>query len=170
VTSARQLDAVTVRPVERRDADAWLRMRRDLWPEGDAAGHGTEIDAFLAGKLKMPLAVLIATNRSGEAIGFAELSIRAYAEDCVTDHVAYLEGWYVVPHARRQGVGRALVAAAEAWGLAQGCTEFASDALLDNAVSATAHRALGFEETVQIRCFKKILRPSQSNVHRSSVR
>jgi aminoglycoside 6'-N-acetyltransferase I len=71
--------------------------------------------------------------------------------------VAYLEGWYVVPEARRRGVGRALVESAEDWGRAQGCTEFASDALLDNDVSAAAHRALGFAETVQIRCFRKVI-------------
>ena len=132
-------------------------MRRDLWPEGSAAEHGAEIDAFFAGRLQNPLAALVAIDGSGEAVGFAELSIRSYAEDCVTDHVAYLEGWYVAPHARGRGVGRALVEAAEQWGLARGCTEFASDALLDNEASAAAHRALGFEETVRIRCFKKQL-------------
>jgi aminoglycoside 6'-N-acetyltransferase I len=157
VESARR--SIDVRHVTPRDRDAWLAMRCDLWPERSAAEHGAEIDAIFAGRLKMPLAVLIATNAAGDALGFAELSIRAYAEECVTDRVAYLEGWYVAPHARRQGVGRALVTAAEDWGRAQGCTEFGSDALLDNELSAIAHRALGFEETVQIRCFKKVLRP-----------
>jgi aminoglycoside 6'-N-acetyltransferase I len=54
-----------------------------------------------------------------------------------------------------------LVDAAEAWGKAQGCGEFASDALLDNAISAAAHRALGFLETVQIRCFRKVIDASK---------
>ena len=36
----------------------------------------------------------------------------------------------------------------------EGCTEFGSDALLDNDVSAAAHRALGVEETVQLRCVR----------------
>lgn len=36
-------------------------------------------------------------------------------------------------------------------------TEFGSDALIDNATSAAAHRALGFNETEQIRCFRKDL-------------
>jgi aminoglycoside 6'-N-acetyltransferase I len=103
------------------------------------------------------LATLVALRSSGDVVGFAELSIRSYAEDCVTDHVAYLEGWYVVPEARRRGVGSALVRAAEEWARSQGCTEFASDALIDNEVSAAAHRALGFQETVQIRCFRKVL-------------
>ncbi len=146
-----------IRSATLHDAPAWLAMRQALWPEEGTAGHASEIQEFFAGRLRMPLAVLLAVHDSGAPFGFAELSIRPYAEDCVTDRVAYLEGWYVIPEARRQGVGRALVAAAEQWALAQGCTEFGSDALIDNAVSAAAHRALGFVETVQIRCFRKPL-------------
>jgi aminoglycoside 6'-N-acetyltransferase I len=134
-------------------------MRQALWPDDDAIGHAREVERFFAGELRMPLEVLLAVDGSGPPLGFAELSIRAYAEDCLTDRVAYLEGWYVVPTARRQGIGRALVAAAEAWALTQGCTEFGSDALIDNESSAAAHRALGFVETVQIRCFRKSLAP-----------
>src|SRR4029078_10839422 len=96
---------------------------------------------------------------------FAELSIRSHAEDCITDRVAYLEGWYVEPSARRTGVCRALVGAAEEWARRQGCSEFGSCALIDNEVSARAHRALGFAQTAEIRCFRKsrgvALRPQQ---------
>ena len=132
-------------------------MREALWPEADSAGHAREVQQFFAGGLAGTLEVLLAVNQVGVIQGFAELSIRNYAEDCVTDQVAYLEGWYVVPEARRQGVGRTLVVAAEQWAVAQGCSEFGSDTLIDNQVSAEAHRALGFEETAQIRCFKKSL-------------
>ena len=145
----------SVRPATRQDAAAWLAMRQALWPD-ETGDHEKEIERFFTGRLKMPLEVLLATDESG-VVGFAELFIRTYAEGCETDRVAFLEGWYVVPEARRKGVGRALIVAAEAWGRAQGCTEFASDALLDNTVSAAAHQALGFEEVVQIRCFKKLL-------------
>jgi aminoglycoside 6'-N-acetyltransferase I len=132
-------------------------MRCALWPEGSDTEHREEIERFFAGRLREPLTALLATNHSGEPVGFAELSIRSFAEGCVTDRVAYLEGWYVVPEARRQGVGAALVRSAEEWARSQGCTEFASDALIDNHVSAAAHRALGFQETVQLRCFRKML-------------
>ena len=148
----------SVRQVRIDDAPAWVAMREVLWPD-ESGSHALEVEQFFAGTLSMPLAVLIAEDDSGTPVGFAELSIRNYAEDCVTDRVAYLEGWYVVPEARRRGFGRALVAAAEDWARAQGCTEFASDALLDNDSSAAAHRALGFVETVQIRCFRKELGP-----------
>lgn len=147
---------ITVRPGTRNDTAAWLRMRLALWPD-EMPEHAAEIERYFEGVAKEPLEVLLAVDDGGAALGFAELSIRNYAEDCITDHVAFLEGWYVEPHARRLGVGRALIAAAEQWALAQGCSEFASDALLDNDVSALAHRALGFEETTQLRCFRKTL-------------
>ncbi|MEO5898030.1 MAG: GNAT family N-acetyltransferase, partial [Vicinamibacterales bacterium] len=108
------------------DSNAWLRMRTALWPGEEVA---EDVDRFFAGKLDMPLEVLVAVNGFGELIGFAELSIRRYAEGCVTDRVAFLEGWYVDEAHRRKGVGAALVAAAEAWARKQGCTEFGSDAL-----------------------------------------
>jgi aminoglycoside 6'-N-acetyltransferase I len=148
---------VRVRPVAPEDATAWLKMRAALWPHAHTDWHAREIAQFFAGELKMPLAVPVAVEPHGGVTGFVELSIRNYAEDCHTDRVAYLEGWYVVPDARRHGVGRALVAASEQWARAQGCTEFGSDAVLDNEISAQAHAALGFTETVQIRCFRKDL-------------
>lgn len=147
---------VGIRRVTGKDRTAWLRMREALWPD-ETGSHAREIEDFLAGRLKNPLEVLLAVDTAGTPVGFVELSIRNYAEDCITDRVAYLEGWYVVPEARRRGVGAALVKASEDWARTQGCTEFGSDALLDNDVSAAAHRALGFDETVQIRCFRKNL-------------
>lgn len=104
----------------------------------------------------MPEAVLVAAaGRSQSIVGFAEISRRAYAEGCETSPVGFLEGWYVAPEYRQQGVGRALVAAVEVWAQSLGCREFASDALAENTISAAAHRALGFEEVVIIRCFRK---------------
>jgi aminoglycoside 6'-N-acetyltransferase I len=148
---------IQVRRAVPADAEAWLEMRRALWPEGDATSHASEIQQYFAAACRTPVEVLIAVSDLTRPAGFAELSIRSYAEGCDTDRVAYLEGWYVVPEARRRGVGRALLAAAERWALAQGCTEFGSDAVLDNDLSAAAHRALGFSETAQIRCFRKSL-------------
>jgi aminoglycoside 6'-N-acetyltransferase I len=153
---------LTVRHATESDSAAWLEMRRTLWPDDgdDDHDHSVEVARFLQGDLKNPLAVLLAA-REDEAgtriVGFAELNIRPYAEGCSTDSVGFLEGWFVVPDARRQGVGRALLVAAEEWARAQGCTEFASDTLVDNDVSAAAHQALGFEEVEIIRCFRKNL-------------
>ncbi|HEX8851962.1 MAG TPA: GNAT family N-acetyltransferase, partial [Pyrinomonadaceae bacterium] len=101
----------------------------------------------------------VAIEDEGRAlvVGFAELSVRSYAEGCDSGRVAYLEGWFVESTHRGRGVGRALVAAAEDWGRTLGCTEFASDTELDNRSSAAAHVALGFEEVDRIICFRKTL-------------
>jgi len=131
-------------------------MRRALWPGADE-DHARETEQFFTARVRNLLVVLIAFDGSGRPVGFAELSIRNCAEGCETDRVGYLEGWYVVPDARRKGVGRALVEAAEAWARAQGCTEFGSDTEIDNAVSAAAHHALGFTETERLRTFRKPL-------------
>jgi cytosine/creatinine deaminase len=148
-----------IRPAAPSDSAEWLRMRSALWPEEQPGEHAAEIERYFAGQLREPLEVLLAVDEAEHAHGFAELSIRAYAEDCETDRVAFLEGWYVDPGMRQQGIGSALVAAAEAWARDRGCTEFASDALIDNEVSARAHEALGFVETARLRCFRKDLTP-----------
>jgi aminoglycoside 6'-N-acetyltransferase I len=149
---------VAVRLVERSDAGAWRRMRHALWPDGSEAEHGEEIERFLSGGAAEPLAVMIAHDPVEGAVGFAEISIRPHAEGCRTDRVAYLEGWYVSPGARRRGVGRLLVRAVERWARAHGCAELASDTNAGNAASLAAHVAAGFEDAGLIRCFRKELR------------
>lgn len=142
-----------IRSARREDAAQWAKMRAALWLDD----HTQEVAAYFEGRLHEPLEVLLAFDDAGQAIGFVELSIRNYAEGCDTNHVGYLEGWFVEESARRTGVGRALVLAAQQWARTQGCTEFASDTEWDNAVSEAAHKALGFEETDRIICFKKNL-------------
>jgi aminoglycoside 6'-N-acetyltransferase I len=132
-------------------------MRRALWPEGSADEHEHQIERFFAGRALEPLAVLIAEDPGGQPLGFAELSIRAHAEGCSTDRVGYLEGWFVVPAARRRGVGRDLIAAAEGWARGQGCTELASDSQPENEISRAAHRAAGFDDVGLVRCYRKEL-------------
>ena len=144
-----------VRHAARGDETSLARLRHALWPEGSEGEHRREIERFLT-DLDRRGAVLVAEGESG-LLGFAEVSIRAYAEGCRTDRVGYLEGWFVEPAARQRGIGRQLVAAAEAWARSLGCVEFASDAEEENQLSAAAHRALGFAEAGLIRCFRKDL-------------
>lgn len=146
---------ISVRPVQPGDSTDWERMRHALWP-AESTAHAREIAAFFQGERRHLEEALIAMDDS-RAVGFAELSIRGYAEGCHTDRVAYLEGWYVEELARGRGVGAALVRAAEAWGRVQGCEELASDTELHNDASVAAHRALGFEEVERIVCFRKAL-------------
>ena len=149
-------DAVFIRPVKLSDRESWERMRNALWPS-PAREHFGEIARYFGGQVRESLEVFLAFDDQGTAVGLIELSIRAYAEGCTTDRVAFVEGWYVDPNVRGKGVGAALMEAGEAWARSQGCTELGSDAEVDNISSAAAHMAVGFAETVVVRCFKKSL-------------
>ena len=148
---------INVRHVTLGDREPWVQMRQALWPYASAAEHDAQAVRFFTGSSREPLAVLVAEGSQGRLVGFAEVSIRAYAEGCDTDSVGYLEGWYVDPGVRGRGVGRALVGVAERWAQSRGCREFASDAEADNDASALAHRALGFTDVGLVRCFRKSL-------------
>ena len=138
------------------DAADWTAMRTALWPKGGNGAHAADIAELLvdAGETIN----LIARGDDGAALGFAEAALRRdYVNGCKTSPVAFLEGIFVTPEARGQGVARALVGAVEDWAREQGCTEFASDTAPDNFVSQDMHRALGFEETQRVVFFKKVL-------------
>ncbi len=140
------------------DAPQWEAMRRALGPDWLVEDFSGLVEEYLTrGTIQgLPHTVLIARDDAvPEPLGFAEVSIREFAEGCLTSPVGYLEGWFVAEHARRRGVGAALVAAGERWAASRGCSEFASDAELDNPASLNAHAALGFAPVADIRCFRK---------------
>jgi len=150
-----------IRPVEASDANEWLRMRMALWPDSSLDKENGEIKHFLATPTRPVLPTLQAAfvcQRSDKGLcGFVEVGIRPYADGCETTDVGYLEAWYVDPDWRNQGIGRALVVAAETWAQRKGCREMASDADLTNTVSQTAHQRLGYVETSRIVQFCKTL-------------
>jgi aminoglycoside 6'-N-acetyltransferase I len=145
---------VNVREV-RDPADAdWLEMRLRLWPDHDAEEHLADMERTVGDSARF-VTFLAESNESG-AVGFAQVSIRTdYVNGTTSTPVAFLEGIYVRPAFRRRGVATSLCQAAEAWGWSKGCTELASDALIDNDVSHRMHIALGFEETERVVYFKK---------------
>lgn len=140
------------------DLADWAVLRQALWPHLGLDGHAAEIGQMLADPAN--LANFIARTADGTAVGLAEAALRHdYVNGCQTSPVAFLEGIYVTPDHRRRGVAGRLVAAVEDWARARGCSEFASDAALDNIDSHRMHAALGFAETQRVVYFRKALRP-----------
>ena len=145
-----------IREYRSTDLAEWLRMRRALWPAIAPADEAADATDWLA---RPDAVVLVAVRPHGRGLaGFAELGTRPYVDGCDTSPVAYLEGWYVDPDARRTGVGAALVRAGEAWARQRGHRELASDALLDNTASQQAHEAIGFTEVERAVRYRKSLR------------
>lgn len=147
---------MTVRAATKSDAAAWCALRAALWPAADRDALRAEADAhFTGGGLLAAIFVWESPNR--QLLGMIELSLRPYADGCASSPVPYVEGWYVVPSARGHGIGRALMDAAEDWARVQGHTEMASDVLIANAPSKSAHKALGFEEVERVIQLRKAL-------------
>jgi aminoglycoside 6'-N-acetyltransferase I len=136
------------------DKPEWLRMRLLLWTFGTAEGFSQDMDDLLADPLTP---VFVAARPDGSLGGILEAGTRKYAENAETSPVGYIEGWYVDEDLRGQGIGRALVQAAEDWARSQGFAEMGSDTWLENEVSIQAHLKLGYEETERLVHFIKKL-------------
>ena len=145
---------VTARQTNGFDRAAWATMRAALWPEATAEAHAREIEQILGSDDTWGF---IAEMIDATPAGFAEVSIRKFANGCETQPVPFLEGIWVEPPLRRQGISRRLIEHVEAFVKARGFREIGSDALLDNEASHAAHRGWGFSETERVVYFRKAL-------------
>lgn len=144
---------MTIRKATPDDSMALAQLASRMW-EHDPA------------ELEPEFAVLTASDEAAcflafdgeDAIGFAQCQLRHdYVEGCETSPVGFLEGIYVTEGHRLTGTGRALLSACESWARSVGCTEFASDCELDNAVSLAWHMKNGFSEMGRTIWFAKKL-------------
>jgi aminoglycoside 6'-N-acetyltransferase I len=133
----------------------WLALRMALWP-ADRLEHLQEMQELCEQPGRY--AQFLAHAGSGEPQGLVEVAVRTdYVNGTDSSPVGFLEGLYVDPVYRHQGIAGLLVQAAEQWVREQGCSEMASDALLDNTASHAMHLALGFQETERVVYFRKTL-------------
>ena len=147
---------MNIEPCASAEQPGWLRLRQALWPEAGREEHLLEMASCAADPQRH--GQFVAYSASHEAIGLAEVALRSdHVNGTQSSPVAFLEGLYVVPQARRKGVAGALIAAACEWARRAGCREIASDAVLENSISHVVHRALGFEETERVVFFRRKL-------------
>lgn len=143
----------SVAVLEAADVGEWVELRGQLWPEHPLEEHRRDGEELLA---RGDRAVVFVAKVDGAVVGFAEATLRVdFVNGSSTSPVTFLEGLYVVPPIRRQGVARALCDAIERWGADRGCSEFASDALLENEQGRDVHLALGFLESERVVYFLK---------------
>jgi len=144
-----------VRPLRENDIGEWFRLRKMLWDGSSEEEHKAEMmDIYEHTETQLVLVAEVGEDLLG---GFLEASIRPFVEDCHSDHVGYLEGWFVEEKYRRYGIGRQLVSEAEKWAKRKGATEMASDAEIGNEMSLEAHQNLGYQETSRLVHLRKDL-------------
>lgn len=142
-----------IRRADKNDLQSWSEMRSVLWSSDTLSDHLTELTGLLKQATFQGWIALIGE----EYIGFAEASIRPYANGCDSRPVVFLEGVWVGESHRNLGVGRKLVNAVEEWAKSNGITEIGSDAEFSNELSHACHKKWGFEEVERVIYFRKKL-------------
>jgi aminoglycoside 6'-N-acetyltransferase I len=135
-------------PVTKSNEQEWAALCADLWPDESID------DGFIQKRANGELPYEFLYYVEDEAVAFLSLSLRHdYVEGTDSSPVGYLEGIYVKPNFRKNGIARELVEFAKDWAKQQGCTELASDCVLDNETSRLFHNHVGFKEANRIVCF-----------------
>ena len=141
-----------IREAELNDLSILAELSCKLWP------HHTvdEMLAEYAVGMANPDAAFFLAYAEETAVGFAQCQLRHdYVEGTSSSPVGYLEGIYVLPDHRHEGIAKQLLHACENWAKSKGCSEFASDCELTNTDSLRFHLNVGFEEANRIICFTK---------------
>lgn len=151
--------AFRIEPATVQDLDPVLAMALELWPD-EAAEEMRAVLREVIGSPTQTLLLARSVDDDARPVAFATLSLRTdYVEGSDSSPVGYLEGIFIQEAARGHGIGRALVAAGEAWAAALGCTEMGSDAYLTNTQSHAFHTAVGFREAGRLVAFIKRIAP-----------
>ncbi len=124
-------------------------MRQALWMGTDATTAAardltlfTDPERFGAIRYEALIALI-----AGQPAGFVEVSLRDDVAGFPEQTVGYVEGVFVEMAHRGSGVGRTLLAAAEAWTKSAGADRLVSDVAGHNPQSVAFHRRAGFTVT-----------------------
>ncbi len=137
----RVINYMKISHVTNTNAKSWAELCNELWP------HNSVIEmlkVFKNGEYKNEYLYQI----NDIYVAFLSLSIRNdYVEGKIDSNpVAYLEGIYVKPLYRRNGIARELVNFAKTWAVENGSSMIASDCELSNKESRIFHNSIGFDE------------------------
>ena len=157
---ARPTRRVRVREATPRDLDAVVALRLALLrehPEHPIYGRlqdGRRARArgeLFAAQLRSPIEVIFLAERDGAAVGVLRCVESVGSPLLEPARYAYVSSVYVRPEARRQGVLRALLAAAERWARARGLKQMRLHNVAGSADAEGAWSALGFGVVEQVR-------------------
>jgi aminoglycoside 6'-N-acetyltransferase I len=149
---------VRIRPVRRADNESWVALRCARWPRRPATELWLDIERWWWTGDSCTQCLVAEEGR--RLVGFLELSIRSGADSGLA-RIARVDGWYVAPEARRLGVGRALLQAAEAWAGHNRCGALESEGEWLDLAAQRAYAAAGYSATATIVRFHKVIASSR---------
>jgi aminoglycoside 6'-N-acetyltransferase I len=143
---------MTIRTAGLADIQILAELQLMLWPEHTLEEMKSEMQKVITS----PEGVVFLAFINRMPAGFAECRLRRdYVEGTRTSPVGYLEGIFVRPEYRRQGVALSLIQHCEQWALKHECSEFASDCEQKNPASIAFHSKAGFTEVNRSVCYSK---------------
>ncbi len=142
-----------IRTASEEDRPVWMELRKLVYTDCTDDFHEEDIHIWLRDSDRECFLVEL----EGRVVGFLEASLRNVVDGCLTSPVGFMEGICLFPEFRGQGWSKKLMAVAEDWMRAKGCTEMGSDAELGNEAAIQFHQATGFKETYRVVQFKKSL-------------
>jgi ribosomal protein S18 acetylase RimI-like enzyme len=160
---------LAVRHARLDDLDAIVEMRLALLREyGDhplygnlrADAHDRAFELFRM-QLLTPNETMIVAERDGEIVGLMRCVESPASPLLFPDRFCYVSSVYVRPAARRRGILRALLAAAETWCDDRGITEMRLHSAPSSFQAASAWDALGFEVVEHVR--RRSLTPARES-------
>jgi ribosomal protein S18 acetylase RimI-like enzyme len=156
MNAAKNREEIRIRAPRIEDAAALARLSTQLgYP-----ATPEQVVPRLEGILHDPQAVLfVAEQESGPVAGFIHLMHQHLIE---YDSRAEIAGLVVDEDCRGLGVGRALVARAEAWALERGCRFVHVRSQIARASAHAFYESLGYEHFKTQKAFRKNLHPPKS--------
>lgn len=140
------------RELQRGDVEAWVALRRMLWPDARPDCLLADADRVLSSPDEVCFLLI---HPSQAPVGFIEGAIHPGPET----PYAHVEAWYVAPEFRRQGHGRHLLDRLENWCLHRRIYQLTSDTDPGYPISPRAHASCGFRVLTQQTIFLKMLQP-----------
>ena len=133
-----------IRTMRDTETALWAALRSRLWPDCGPEDNAEDIAAYRAGgPVKV---VFLAFDGDDAPIGFAEISERSVVDSCGLDPAPYLEGWYVDPDWRGQGIGSALIDSLIDIARQHGIDAVQIGAAISNPRALELYRRLGFQD------------------------
>ena len=142
--TSRTDSSLTIRQAQISHQDEIAKMCALLWPEASIEEHRQEIGRVLTSGMygTLPAMILISYREEETPHGFLQVGLRSHADGCdPAQPIGFVEGWFVYEQFRGQGIGKALMRAAENWAHNHGGKEMASDTWIDHASSMKAPEA-----------------------------
>jgi len=150
--------------ISKKDFNEWLTMGLALWPHYKKKKN--ELKKIFEKIIKSPKETFfLCKKKDNKSVAFINISLRSdYVSGSTTSPVGYVEGIYVKPEYRKQGLAKELIRIAEQWALKKGCKELGSDTELDNINSQKFHKNLGFKEVNKVVSFIKTIDKGSQNI------